>query len=75
MSQDGRMNSYLVLLASGLKASERNVIVSSEPGARQPVLSRGWRGSVSPAPGHPGVFLQVGGSGKWGVSFQLGTTP
>lgn len=27
MSQDGRMNSYLVLLASGLETRKRNVIV------------------------------------------------
>lgn len=40
MSQDGRMNSYLVLLASGLETRKRNVIVSSKPVSHKPLLSR-----------------------------------
>lgn len=40
MSQDGRMNSYLVLLASRLETRKRNVIVSSKPVSHKPLLSR-----------------------------------
>lgn len=39
VSRDGRMNSYLVLLASGLETRKRNVIVSSKPASRRPLLS------------------------------------